>query len=152
MTTPSSDKLEPSHGKSELNKPPAEDTARGLRLGKGGGEEISLALDGTTVHRKGDEGRRVQCAVGIEGVGDRGDGDGDGDDTMDSTARSLAFPGFRQDKLASVAVESSGWCSVSPEHGVLLPGEKLEIQLTALVSDGMETKLVDALQRCLVFF
>jgi len=33
-------------------------------------------------------------------------------------------------------VESGGWYSVSPDQGILLPGEKLEIIFTALVSEA----------------
>lgn len=33
------------------------------------------------------------------------------------------------------AVEDTGkWCSVSPEHGVLLPGQRVEVKFTLLVS------------------
>lgn len=86
-------------------------------------------------------------AVGVEGVSRDGKYDGDGH--REERAPALAFSGFRRNEVAPAAVtsvESSGWCSVSPENGVLFPGEQLELQLTALVGVQTPTKVVGAFQ------
>ena len=102
---------------------------------EGDGEESSIALD-ETVDWKRAEGSGSRRAAGAESDG--GDGrDRDGD-SSEGKPRASEVSGVRHDQgaagaTAAAAAGSGAWCSASPENGVLLPGEKLELRLTALV-------------------
>lgn len=137
-TTSSPDKRKLAHGVNEPRGPRVGAAGCEVRVGKGGGEfegegeNSSIAVDGT-VDWKTVEGSGVHRAVGIED-GSSGDGRANDDDSSDARPQASAFSGVREDKeAASAAAESGGWCSVDPENGTLLPGEKLELRFTALV-------------------
>lgn len=139
-TTSSPDKRKLAHGVNEPRGPRVGAAGCEVRVGKGGGEvegegegeKRSIAVDGT-VDWKTVEGSGVHRAVGIED-GSSGDGRANDDDSSDARPQASAFSGVREDKeAASAAAESGGWCSVDPENGTLLPGEKLELRFTALV-------------------
>lgn len=143
-STPSRDERNLDHG----NSPPAKPRADGaacceLRAGEGGVDETCPALDATAVDPEGVEGCGVQRAMGAEGVGAISR-DGKHDEN-EGIARTSDSSDFRQDKVAVMAAESSGWCSVAPENGVLLPGEKLELRFTALVSGAKECGAIGVL-------
>eukprot|EP00903_Cladosiphon_okamuranus_P016392 g15117.t1 len=104
------------------------------RVGKRGGEGASAAL-GATVGWNRVEKSEVHNAVGVESVS-QDNGKGDDEDGHEERAPALAFSGFRPNEVSPAALasgESGVWCSVSPKRGIILPGEKLELQITALV-------------------
>lgn len=106
----------------------AELSQRGARTGKDGPEDYSLSMRSET--------RNIYSgkAPGEGGLGKAGD-DGAGRGQRGANS-GVDDPAAREgERRAAAGAEGGGWYSVSPPRGVLLPGEKLEIRFTALVSE-----------------
>lgn len=76
----------------------------------------------------------------VEGQVDTGPEEASGDRESDNAA-AADVPGIhrRNDKCEAAGgeeMEGGGWYSVSPDRGVLLPGEKLELRFTVRVSEA----------------